>query len=37
MREQRIRAIYSCDYDILLAWGEPTTEEVAVYNLVHRV
>ena len=28
---------YSCDYDILLAWGEPTTEEVAVYNLVHRV
>jgi len=28
---------YSCDYDILLAWGEPTTEEIAVYNLVRNV
>ena len=28
---------YTCDYDILLAWGEPTKEETAVFNLLREV
>jgi Metallopeptidase family M24 len=28
---------YTCDYDILLAWGDPTADEVAVHKLVRQV